>query len=97
MTANGDQVLWQLQRQAQASRRTDAPVATGELVTRHALESFLDRLQRTQHGQDFVLKGGILLTGYGIRRPTKDVDSQAISASVTSALIHRLVGGGSGS
>jgi hypothetical protein len=90
MTANGDQVLWQLQRQAQASRKTDAPVATGELVTRHALESFLDRLQRTQHGQDFVLKGGILLAGYGIRRPTKDVDSQAISASVTAAHIEQV-------
>lgn len=91
MAVQGDQILRQLQRQAQASRKTDAPVATGELVTRHALESFLDRLQRTAHGQDFVLKGGILLAGYGIRRPTKDVDSEAISASVTPADIERVV------
>ena len=91
MAANGDRVFRQLQRQANASRKTDAPVATGELVTRHALESFLDRLQRTPHGREFVLKGGILLAGYGIRRPTKDVDSEAISASVTAAHIEQVV------
>jgi Nucleotidyl transferase AbiEii toxin, Type IV TA system len=72
-------------------RQTDAPVTTGELVTRHALESFLDRLQRTAHGKNFVLKGGILLAGYGVRRPIKDVDSEAISASVTAAHIEQVV------
>lgn len=91
MAVEGDRVLRQLQRQAHESRKADAPVATGELVTRHALESFLDRLQRTPHGQDFVLKGGILLAGYGIRRPTKDVDSEAISTSVTPAHIEHVV------
>ena len=44
------------------------------------LESFLDRLTRTRHAQDFVLKGGILLASYGVRRPTKDLDAEAISA-----------------
>lgn len=91
MVVNGDRVFRQLQRQANASRKTDAPIATGELVTRHALESFLDRLQRTPHGREFVLKGGILLAGYGIRRPTKDVDSEATSASVTAAHIEQVV------
>lgn len=91
MAANGAQVLRELQRQALASRQTGATVTTSELVTRHALESFLDRLQRTPHGKDFVLKGGILLAGYGVRRPTKDVDSQARSASVTAAHIERVV------
>ena len=91
MTVNGDEVFRQLQRQAHESRKTDAPVATGELVTRHALESFLDRLRRSPHGKDFILKGGILLAGYGIRRPTKDVDSEAISASVTAAHIEQVV------
>jgi hypothetical protein len=42
------------------------------------LESFLDRLTDTDHGQHFVLKGGILLAAYGARRPTKDVDAEAI-------------------
>lgn len=85
MLVAGADVLQRLQRQAHASRKTDAPITTGELVTRHALESFLDRLRRTPHGKDFVLKGGILLAGYGVRRPTKDVDSEARSASVTAA------------
>jgi len=91
MPVAGAEVLRQLQRQAHASRKTDAPITTGELVTRHALESFLDRLQRTPHGKDFVLKGGILLAGYGVRRPTKDVDSEARSASVTAAHIEQVV------
>jgi hypothetical protein len=90
MAVSGTQVLRQLQRLTLASRQTDAPVTTGELVTRHALESFLDRLQRTPHGKNFVLKGGILLAGYGVRRPTKDVDSEAISASVTAAHIEQV-------
>lgn len=91
MPVAGAQVLRQLQRQAHASRKTDAPITTGELVTRHALESFLDRLRRTPHGKDFVLKGGILLAGHGVRRPTKDVDSEARSASVTAAHIEQVV------
>jgi Nucleotidyl transferase AbiEii toxin, Type IV TA system len=91
MAVSGAEVLRQLQRQALASRQTDAPVTTGELVTRHALESFLDRLQRTPHGKNFVLKGGILLAGYSVRRPTKDIDSEAISAPVTAAHIEQVV------
>ncbi len=91
MAVGGTQVLRQLQRRALASRQTDVPVTTGELVDRHALESFLDRLQRTPHGKGFVLKGGILLAGYGFRRPTKDVDSEAISASVSPAHIEQVV------
>ncbi len=91
MAVSSTHVFRQLQRQALASRQTDAPVTTGALVTRHGLESFLDRLQRTPHGKDFVLKGGILLAGYGFRRPTKDVDSEALSASVTAAHIEQVV------
>lgn len=52
-------------------------------MTRHALESFLDRLTRTEHSNDFVLKGGVLLAVYGVRRATKDVDAAAIDAAVT--------------
>ncbi|QGV71061.1 nucleotidyl transferase AbiEii/AbiGii toxin family protein [Clavibacter nebraskensis] len=46
------------------------------------MESFLDRLTRTVHADDFVLKGGILLSAYGFRRPTRDVDANAIGADV---------------
>jgi hypothetical protein len=60
-------------------------------LIRHGLESFLDRLMRTSHADDFVLKGGILLAVYGVRRPTKDVDAEAISASVTAEHIGQVV------
>jgi len=71
--------------------RTGRPVATEKLLTRHLLESFLDRLARTDHGGDFVLKGGILLAAYGVRRPTKDVDAEAIDADVSATHLRQVV------
>lgn len=65
------------------SARSGKPAATGEYLTRHALESFLDRLTRTAHRDSFVLKGGILLTAYDVRRPTRDVDAEAVRAPVS--------------
>ncbi|CAN5238556.1 nucleotidyl transferase AbiEii/AbiGii toxin family protein [soil metagenome] len=44
----------------------------------YALERFLDRLGRTKYSDDFVLKGGLLLAAYRLRRPTKDADLQAL-------------------
>lgn len=67
------------------------PTPTAEYLTRHALESFLDRLTRTEHKGDFILKGGILLAVYGIRRPTKDVDAEAVNASVSPEHITQVV------
>ncbi|WP_098510912.1 nucleotidyl transferase AbiEii/AbiGii toxin family protein [Amycolatopsis sulphurea] len=55
------------------------------------LESFLERLTRTTHAQDFVLKGGILLAAYGVRRPTKDADANAIDADVSTAHLSTVV------
>ncbi|MFG0227226.1 nucleotidyl transferase AbiEii/AbiGii toxin family protein, partial [Streptococcus suis] len=37
------------------------------------------------------LKGGLLLGAYGVRRPTKDADSNAISADVTSAHLREVI------
>jgi len=80
----GQQVFHELQRLARAEGRASGkPVATQEYLTRHTLESFLDRLNMTGHAKDFILKGGLLLGAYDVRRPTKDVDSNAISASVS--------------
>ncbi|CAN5717902.1 hypothetical protein BH10ACT9_BH10ACT9_43710 [soil metagenome] len=70
-----------LARSTAAKSGSTAP--TQEYLIRHALESFLDRLTRTPHAGDFVLKGGTLLAAYGVRRPTKDIDSNAISINVT--------------
>ncbi len=64
-------------------RQNGRPAAFAEYLTRHFLESFLHRLTLSPHAGGFVLKGGVLLAVYGARRPTKDVDSQAISATLT--------------
>lgn len=80
----GDQVFRRLQSAARSTAvRNAAPAPTQEYLIRHTLESFLDRLTRTAHAEDFVLKGGILLTAYGVRRPTKDADANAVAADVT--------------
>lgn len=88
----GEEIFTQLQNLARAAgRESGKPVATGEYLTRHGLESFLDRLSKTTHAEDFILKGGILLAVYGVRRPTKDVDSEAVAATVTPQHIEQVV------
>ena len=82
--SHGDTVFRRIQsaaRSAAANGGSGAP--TQEYLIRHTLESFLDRLTRTSHAGDFVLKGGILLAAYGARRPTKDADANAVNANVT--------------
>lgn len=80
----GDEVFRRIQSAARsAAAKTGAAAPTQEYLIRHTLESFLDRLTRTAHAEDFVLKGGILLAAYGVRRPTRDADANAIGADVT--------------
>lgn len=82
--AGGDAVFRQIQSKARSDgNRTGKPTPTAEYLIRHALEAFLDRLTRTRHQDDFILKGGILLAAYGVRRPTRDVDSEAVDIAVT--------------
>jgi predicted nucleotidyltransferase component of viral defense system len=52
--------------------------AVQELLTLYTLERFLARLVLSSFADSFVLKGGVLLAGYGLRRATRDVDVQAI-------------------
>jgi hypothetical protein len=63
-----------LQNLARCNRRP-----TDELLALYALEGFLDRLSRSADASRFVLKGGTLLAAYDVRRPTRDVDLQAIA------------------
>jgi hypothetical protein len=49
-----------------------------EILTLDVLERFLARLAQTEYAQDFVLKGGVLLAAFRLRRPTRDVDMQAL-------------------
>ena len=46
----------------------------------YILECFLARLAATWFGDRFVLKGGVLLAAFGERRPTRDIDLQALTA-----------------
>ena len=80
----GEEVFRRIQATARSTAATTGTRApTQEYLIRHVLESFLDRLTRTDHAESFVLKGGILLAAYGARRPTKDVDANAIGANIT--------------
>jgi predicted nucleotidyltransferase component of viral defense system len=57
------------------ARRTGRP--TDELHQLYALEGFLARLAASPNRDRLVLKGGVLLAAYDVRRPTRDVDLQA--------------------
>lgn len=58
-----------LQRRAREERR-----GTQELFEFYLLERFLYRLSTSRYRDHFVLKGGLLLTVLGARRPTRDAD-----------------------
>lgn len=57
------------------SRRTGANVQ--QLMMLYALEGLLTRIALSEYHEDFVLKGGVLLAAFAVRRPTKDIDVQA--------------------
>lgn len=49
-----------------------------QLMTLYALEGLLTRIALSEYHEDFVLKGGVLLAAFAARRPTRDIDVQAI-------------------
>jgi hypothetical protein len=48
-----------------------------EQMTLYTLEGLLTRVAASPFREDFVLKGGVLLAAFSLRRPTKDIDLQA--------------------
>lgn len=48
-----------------------------ELLSLYALEGFLARLASSDRRNHMVLKGGVLLAAFDLRRPTRDVDLHA--------------------
>ncbi len=66
-------VYRRLQALARATGRS-----TEEVLTLYALERTLDRLGGTPYRDDFSLKGGVLLAAFALRRPTRDIDMQAL-------------------
>ena len=61
-----------IQNQARANGQN-----VSELARLYTLEGMLTRLAASDHAQDFVLKGGMLLAAFALRRPTKDIDVEA--------------------
>jgi hypothetical protein len=75
-----------LQRLARSQKR-----ATAELPQLYVLESFLRRLIRSPHDERLVLKGGLLLAAFDLRRATRDVDLLALRTDNDPAVVERLV------
>ena len=61
------------------ARREGRPA--DELLTLYVLERFLYRLSVSAHRDRLVLKGGMLLSAFGRRRPTRDIDLLAKATS----------------
>lgn len=51
--------------------------STDELLQLFALEAFLDRISTSPSAKELVLKGGVLLAAYDMRRPTRDIHLSA--------------------
>lgn len=75
-----------LQRLARAQRRT-----TAELLQLYVLEGFLRRLVRSPHAETCVLKGGVLMAAFDLRRATRDLDLLALRTDNAPAAVERLV------
>ncbi|MGH8929663.1 MAG: nucleotidyl transferase AbiEii/AbiGii toxin family protein [Egibacteraceae bacterium] len=79
-------VYLDLQRRAREERKP-----TQELLVRYVHERFLMRLSRSPHRHRLVLKGGMLLTVFDVRRATADLDMLARGLDNQTATVTRLV------
>lgn len=75
-----------LQRLARAQGR-----AAAELLQLYVLESFLRRLVRSRHDERLVLKGGLLLAAFDLRRATRDIDLLALRTDNDPKAVERLI------
>jgi predicted nucleotidyltransferase component of viral defense system len=71
------------------ARREGRPA--DELLTLYVLERFLYRLSVSAHRDHLVLKGGMLLSAFGRRRPTRDIDLLAQASSNEPSAVATLV------
>ena len=51
---------------------------TDELLTLYVMEGFISRASKSVHSEQLVLKGSMLISAFAERRPTRDVDPQAL-------------------
>lgn len=84
-TAQGAAFL-DLQNRARRENR-----ATQELLILYVIERWIARLGQSQYSENFVLKGGMLLSYFGQRRPTVDVDTLAIRIVSDAASVLEIV------
>jgi predicted nucleotidyltransferase component of viral defense system len=84
-TASGRAYLDLLARARREGRPSD------ELLTLYVLERFLYRLSVSAHSKRLLLKGGMLLSAFGRRRPTRDIDLLAKTTSIEPAAVADLI------
>lgn len=75
-----------LQRIARAQLRP-----TDELLQLYVLECFLRRLSRSPHRDRLILKGGLLLAAFDLRRATRDVDLLALRIGSDPDAVERVI------
>lgn len=51
---------------------------TDELLTLYVMEGFIARASESAYSEQLVLKGGMLISTFAERRPTRDIDLQAL-------------------
>ncbi len=66
---------------------------TAELLHLYGLEGFLARVQRSAHRRSLILKGGMLLAAFDLRRPTRDVDLLALHTVNEVGVVRDLIAG----
>lgn len=71
------------------AKQLDRP--TAELLQLFVLEGFLARLERSEHRSRLVLKGGVLLAAFDLRRPTGDIDFLALDVDNEPDALGRLI------
>ena len=71
-STKGGQAYLDLQKQARI-----LGLNTDQLLVRYVLERFLYRITQTAWRGRLILKGGMLLAAFDVRRPTQDVDMAA--------------------
>lgn len=70
------------------AREANRPMS--EVLQLYALEGFLDRLANSALASTLVLKGGVLLSAFDARRPTRDIDISALDIANDVTNVHGL-------
>ena len=66
--------------------------STDEFLQLDALEAFVERLSMSERAGNFTLKGGVLLSAYDVRRPTRDVDLSCHALPNAEGLLEGVIG-----